>query len=402
MGQYKYVARTLNNKKVKGVMVADTVRDLQSELKLKQLTLVKSKEISEKTVNTFFTLSSKIKKSDIVTFIRQLAVMVSAGIGVDEAIDTLRGQVTSKTFQKILTKVYDDLLKGTFLSDAFSKYPKIFPSFFKNMIYVGEISGNLDFVLNGVADYYERDMKIKAKTKGAMAYPMFLLGLIVVVFVFLTVFIVPEFDTMLSQLGGELPAITKFILAISEFMQKNYLKLIGGVLGTFAFIFLFFRTKKGKMVRDYLKVSIPLIKKISRAQITARFSRGLGVLIKSGMLVIDSIEATAKLMDNVYFQKRFQYAVDEVRRGKRIARSIDNINFFPPMLVEMVLVGEQTGSLEQVLEKTADFYDDELEKTISQVTSALEPMLIILAAGVVVVVILAIFLPMLSIVGRVQ
>lgn len=402
LAQFKYKAKTFDNKTVRGVETADDLRDLQSVLKSQSLTLIRGRKLKESSTNPFFSLSRGIKKQDVVTFIRQLSVMVSAGISVDDAIDTLRAQVTTTAFKKVLTGVYEDLLKGNYLSDSFAKYPKIFPSFFKNMVYVGEVSGNLPYVLNKVADYYERDMRVKAKAKGAMTYPMFLLALILVVFVFLTVYIVPQFDEMFSELGGELPILTKIIVLISGFMQANYLKIIAAIVGTIIVLWVFFKTKPGRYVKDYLKLKIPLIKKINYSLITSRFARGLGVLISSGMLVIDAIETIGKLMDNVYFEKKFAYAVDEVKRGKRIARSVDNIKFFPKMLIEMILVGESTGSLDVVLEKTADYYDDLLEKTITQATASLEPILIIFAGGVVAVVILAIFLPMMSIMDLIK
>ncbi len=402
MPQYKYKAKTYDNKTVKGIETADDLRDLQSVLKSQALKLIKGKEIKEQLPNSFLSLSSRIKKQDIVTFIRQLSVMVAAGIGVDEAIGALRLQVTSKTFQKVLTNIYDDLLRGIYLSEAFAKHPKIFPAFFKNMVYVGETSGNLSYVLNKVADYYEKDMQVKSKAKGALIYPIFLSVLILVVFVFLTVYIVPLFEEMFDELGGDLPTITKVIVSISKFMQQNYLIIGGVIVGVVVALWLFFKTKPGKYVKDYLKLKIPLIKKINYSLITSRFARGLGVLISSGILVIEAIETISRLMDNVYFEKKFSYAVDEVKRGKRIARSIDNINFFPKMLTEMILVGESTGSLDEVLEKTADYYDDQLAQTITQVTASVEPILIILAGGVVAVVILAIFLPMMSIMDLIK
>ena len=229
-------------------------------LKKQQLVLVSAKEKKAALPNTFFTLSSRIKRDDIVTFIRQLAVMVNAGIGVDDAVDTLRRQVKAPMLKSILTKVYDDLLKGSLLSEAIAKYPKVFPAFFKNMIYVGEMSGNLDYVLNKVADYYERDMKIKRKAKGAMIYPSFLFLLIVVVFIFLTVFIIPEFEGMLSDMGSELPDITKAIVIMSDFMQSYYLHIIIIFASIIIGLFLFFKTKKGTYVKHMLVLKNPFTK----------------------------------------------------------------------------------------------------------------------------------------------
>ena len=202
---------------------------------------------------------------------------------------------------------------------------------------------------------------------------------------------------MLNNLGGNLPALTRIIVAVSDFFRENIVKIGIIIVSSLTVIFLFFLTKPGQMVKSFLKLHVPVLKSINNSLITARFARGLGVLISSGILVLDSMEIIGKLMENVYFEKKFSYAIDEVKRGKRIARSIDNIKFFPKMLIEMILVGENTGSLEIVLEKTADYYDDQLEKTIAKATASIEPVLILFAGFIIAVVILGVFLPMFSI-----
>lgn len=396
MVEYIYKARNLDNKIVKGSLKAEDINDLQHRLKSKKLMLVKAKEKRFKTGDPI-TIGGRVTRHDIVTFIRQLAVMVGAGIGPNDAINTLKKQGSSVKLKKILREVHDDLLKGLYLSDAFAKHPKIFPPFFKNMIYVGEISGNLESVLNTVADYYERDFKIRRKTKSAMAYPTFLFLLVMSVLVFLMVYIIPTFEEMLNNLGGNLPELTRIIVAVSNFFRENIVKMGIIIVSSLTVIFLFFLTKPGQMVKSFLKLHVPVLKSINNSLITARFARGLGVLISSGILVLDSMEIIGKLMENVYFEKKFSYAIDEVKRGKRIARSIDNIKFFPEMLIEMILVGENTGSLEIVLEKTADYYDDQLEKTIAKATASIEPVLILFAGFIIAVVILGVFLPMFSI-----
>lgn len=397
MPTYQYIARKIDGKTVKGHMYANNIRDLHSGLKMQNLKLIKGKVYKQKEPNVFLSVRSKVKRQEVITFIRQLSVMVSAGVRVVESIDILRKQVSSKAFQKVLISVYNDLLKGVFLSDAFAKHPKVFPAFFKNMVYIGEISGSLDYVLNNVADYYEHDLKIKQKAKNALTYPMILMLMVVAVFIFLTVYIIPQFEVMLSELGGELPQITVIVVGISRYMKSNFIQIIGSIVISIISVLIFFKTKPGRYVKDYLKLKLPLLKSINYSLITSRFSRGLGVLVGSGMSVMDSIESIGKLMDNKVFEKKFEYATAEVKRGKMIARSIDNMNFFPKMLSEMVLVGETTGSLTEVLQKTSSYYDDQLEKTIVKVTTALEPILIIFAGGVIAVVILSIFLPMMSI-----
>jgi type IV pilus assembly protein PilC len=401
MPLYQYKAQMVDGKVVSDKKIAVDERDLKSILRNDNLFLMEAEEVVEKKKSVFFSVRSSVSKSAVTTFMRQLSVMISSGVSVEDAISTLKFQESSVPFRNILTNIHDDLLKGVFLSDAFAKYPKIFPAFFKNMIYIAELSGSLDMVLVKLADYYERDRKIKGKAKSAMVYPMFLLALIVVVFVFLMVFIIPQFEDMLGELGGEMPLITQIIIDASRFVTLNFPFILTGGLLLILFVFVFFKTKRGRLTKDYLKLKLPIIKNVTYYLITARFARGFGVLVASGMSIMDSIETIGKLMENKVFEKKFEYAVGEVKRGKRIARSIANLKFFPVMLTEMIAVGEKTGNLDNVLESTANFYDDKLEQSIEKATSALEPLLIIFAGGMVGIVILSIFLPIISLMGSI-
>jgi len=401
MPLYQYKAQMVDGKVVSDKKIAVDERDLKSILRNDNLFLMEAEEVVEKKKSVFFSVRSSVSKSAVTTFMRQLSVMFSLGVSVEDAISTLKFQEASAPFRNVLTNIHDDLLKGVFLSDAFAKYPKIFPAFFKNMIYIAELSGSLDMVLVKLADYYERDRKIKGKAKSAMVYPMFLLALIVVVFVFLMVFIIPQFEDMLGELGGEMPLITQIIIDASRFVTLNFPFILTGGLLLILFVFVFFKTKRGRLTKDYLKLKLPIIKNVTYYLITARFARGFGVLVASGMSIMDSIETIGKLMENKVFEKKFEYAVGEVKRGKRIARSIANLKFFPVMLTEMIAVGEKTGNLDNVLESTANFYDDKLEQSIEKATSALEPLLIIFAGGMVGIVILSIFLPIISLMGSI-
>jgi type IV pilus assembly protein PilC len=401
MALYKYVAQETDGTKVKGSIKANDERDLKIELKKLNLFLVSFTEVKEKQYNPFFSLRSTVSKSQITTFMRQLSVMIRAGVSIEDAIWTLKNQESSKTFAQILTNVHNDLMRGVFLSEAFAKYPKIFPAFFKNMIYIAEVSGSLDLVLNKLADYYERDRKTKAKAKSAMIYPFFLFMLIIVVFLFLTAFIIPQFQDLLNEVGADLPMITRIVVGISEFVTLYFPFILVTIIIILLIGFIFIQTKPGKYTKDLFKLNFPIIKSITYNLITARFARGFGVLVASGMSIMDSIETIGKLMENKVFEKRFHYAVEEVKRGKRIARSVGNLKFFPSMMTEMLAVGEKTGNLDSVLETTANYYDDKLEQAIERATAALEPILIIVAGGMVGVVILSIFLPIISIVGNI-
>lgn len=398
---YVYKAKNANGKNVSGFITADNEAELRKILSNENLYLRSFKIKKERKKSQFFTLSSsRVKQVEVIAFCRQFAVMINAGVSIVDSIATLKEQ-SSPALARILTDVHSKMLVGRLLSEALGNYPKIFPTFFRNMIYIGELSGNLDSILMSLATYYEKDNKIKRKAKSSMVYPTFLAILIVGVLGVLTVGVIPQFEDMLSQMDGEMPFITQVVLDISRFVQTNLGMLILSAISIFALIKLYFMTKNGKYVRDKIKLSVPLLKSLNIRLITARFARGFGVLVSSGLTIVDSMDIMASILDNKVVERKFRLAVDEIRRGKRIAYSLSLTNIFPRMLIEMIAVGESTGSLEDVLLKTADYFDDVVEQTIARLTTMLEPMMIIIMAGLVGTVIVAILLPMVNIMGSV-
>ena len=242
-------------------------------------------------------------------------------------------------------------------------------------------------------------MKRKAST--AMVYPTFLFIAIIAVFIFLLMFIVPRFEETLTQMDTELPRITQIIISISDFISTNFIFIIIFVLVFVFLVWLWFKTKLGLYFKDLMKLKLPILRKINYYLITTRFSKGLSVLVSSGMNVMESIELIGKLMNNVVFEKKFQYVVDEIKRGKKIHKSIEHISFFPKMLAEMINVGESTGNLDEVLDITSNYYDERLEQSITKGTQLLEPFMIVFAGLLVGIVVLSVFLPMISMMNNI-
>lgn len=401
MPVYIYKAQNASGKNVSGFLTADNETDLRKILSNEDLYLKSFKVKKEKKKSSFFTFSSsRVKQVEVITFCRQFAVMINAGVSIVDSISTLKDQ-SSPALNKVLSDVHSKMLVGKLLSEAFGQYPKIFPNFFRNMVYIGELSGTLDTILMSLASYYEKDNKIKSKAKSAMVYPSFLGILIVAVLGVLTIYVIPMFEDMLNQMGGDMPPITQIVLDISRFIQGNLLSLIGGIIGGVILLILYFSTKSGRYVKDKIKLSIPLIKQLNIRLITARFARGFGILVSSGLTIVDSMDIMAPVLDNKVVERKFKLAVDEIRRGKRIAASLNLTNIFPRMLIEMIAVGESTGSLEDVLLKTADYFDDVVEQTIAKLTTMLEPLMIIIMAGLVGTVVVAILLPMVNLMGSI-
>lgn len=398
-----YSCKVINEvgKEEKRIQEATDEINLRILLKEQKLVLLKATKIKEKQPNIFFAISSKVKITEVVVFLRQFAVMINATIPISDALNALKQQNYSKPFKKILMDVHKDILSGKLLSEAFSNHPDIFPTFFIQMVAIGEVSGGLDQVLISMADYYERDQRIKKKTKSAMVYPVIILVLIVVVIIFMAVVILPQFAGMFEEFGGNIPNITKVIVAISEFIRLNIKYILLGGVGLVLSILVFFTTKIGRQVLDFLKYHLPIIGGITKATTTARFTKAFIILLKSGMNITDCMDNLTRILTNKVYQNKFKYAIEEVKRGKRISDSIEKTELFPKMLTEMISVGEKSGNLEDVLSSTSLFFEEQVESTISKATAALEPLMIIVLGLIVAVVILAVYLPMIDLMNQI-
>lgn len=388
--------------KKKAIKEANDTITLKANFRKNRQALIKCNLVKEKEPNTFFAIRSKVKRSEVVVFLRQFSVMIKSSVSISDAINVLRNQKYTKAFQKVLLNVHQDLLSGVLLSEAFLKHPQVFPQFFVNMVEIGEASGSLDKVLESMADYYENDSKIKRKTKSAMAYPMILLCLIVVVGAFITLFILPQFEDTINELGGDVPKITKVLMSFSLFIRHNILYIIISVLITiFLFLLVKNKTKRGRYVCDYLKLHLPIIGRVELNVITSRFAKAFIILLNSGMTMVDCLTNLNKMLGNQVFVQKFKYSIDEVKRGRRIASSIENIHLFPSVLTEMIKVGEQSGNIEEVLKSTSGYFDDCVDQSIAKATASLEPIMIILLGFVVATVILAVLLPIISLMNSI-
>ena len=339
---------------------------------------------------------NKVRFNEVIVFFRQFAVMLKAGIPISDCLNKLQRQKVSKSFKKILKSVYLDVNSGILLSDAFAKHPDVFPKFFTSMVSIGEASGALDEIMTSMADYYENDRKIKKKVSSAMVYPTLLICMIFFVMFFLCVFVLPQFESTITQLGGEVPKITLIIMSISKFVQKYILFIIFGLIIIIFGTASFFKTEKGRYIKDALKFSLPIISKIEKNLITARFSRAFVILLRSGMNIVDILENLRKMLGNSVFERKFHQAINEIKRGKRIAPSIEDTHLFPQMLIEMINVGENTGNMEEVLESTGSYFESQVESSIAKAVAIVEPVAIVFLGLIVALVVLAVLVPIMS------
>ncbi|MDD4244492.1 MAG: type II secretion system F family protein [Bacilli bacterium] len=400
MPKYRFKAKNIENKILRGVYVARDDDDLREIISNQGFFLISFRKIPESA--QLFSFLEKIKPDDLTAFCRQFSIMVTAGIEISDCISTLRDNTKVKKLKTILEDVHKSLMEGVMLSEAFAKYPKTFPQFFTNMIYIGELSGNMDFVLNRLADYYENDAKVKKKIKSSLTYPKILLLLSVAVVIVLSVFVMPMFSDLFSGFSAELPPLTVTINNITFFIRDNIGLLLAGGIIFYILLILFGRTKIGRQVIDYIKLKGPIIKNVTISSVTARFARGFGVLVESGMQIIDSIEIIGRLLGNVAVEKQFIIVTSEIKRGQPIAKSLETIDIFPTMLIEMVKVGEESGAIDKVLNKTANYFDDQVTNSIQKMTTFIEPMFILTVAGIIVVILLSVFLPMMGLMDAIE
>lgn len=400
MPKYNFKAVDLNNKTIKGTFIASDDDDLKNIISNQNYYLISYKKVAES--SQMFSFLEKIKTDDFTMFCRQFSIMLNAGLNIDKTVMILKTSTKNQKLKSILEVVYTDLMKGKMLSESFGKYPKTFPVFFRNMVAIGELSGHLDIVFIKLADYYDNDAKTKKKVKAALAYPLFLVGIAFAALAVISLFVMPQFATMFADFDADLPKVSQIVIDVTGFV-KNYFKEI--LIGVFLVIVVMILLGKVKTIRrfyDKMKLSIPMLKGINIAMVTSRFTNGFSVLLNSGMQLLDSMNVISKLLGNKIVEEKLQVVKNEISVGKGIAKSLETINIFPNMLIEMISVGENTGSLEEVLDRITVYFDDQVNAEIKKLIGAIEPVMIMIIGIIVVVVMLAIFMPMMDLMSAIE
>ena len=397
MRRYKYTAVNLEKQKIKGNFIAKDEKDLGEQLAKQGLFLLKATPYSGGTPNAFFTLGTgKATITELTNFSRQFSIMLNTHIPILDCLDILRHQQFSQYFKKVLDVVYDDVKGGILLSDALDKHKKVFPHFFRSMVHIGEQSGKLDMVLVSMADYYEKDRDTKRKVKSAMSYPLMLLGMAVGIIVLMFTLVIPKFKETLADMDVEITGITKVVYDIYDYLVLNWRLLIAGIILIGILIFLFSMTEKGKYVFDVLKLKLPLLKTIQINMITARFARGFGLLLSSGMDLNEALDAIEIVLGNRYMTKRFHEAAENVRQGVSITVAFDTYKLFPQMMIQMISIGERTATLDEVLLRSCAYFDNQVETSLNSITSKIQPIMLGIIGGVVGILFIAVYAPLLS------
>ena len=399
MQKYKYQAIDINKKKFTGSFLAENEDALKAQLAAQGLFLVSAKPVSEKSPTaSFFSTSGTVKLTEITNFCRQFSILINSGISIVESLEILKNQPYSQLFKTILEIVHEDVKSGFLLSEALDKHDKVFPEFFRSMTYVGEMSGSLDAVLSDLANYYEMDDKVKRQIKGAMTYPIVLMLLVVGVILLMFLFVVPTFKEALANLDVEMPAITMMIFNMSKFFQDYWYIILGAALLLVILFKVYVSTEAGRYQFDTFKLKGPIISNIEVNTVASRFTHGFSLLITSGMDLVDAMKVMTNVFGNKNIEAKFMKATDDVQRGSSLTVALNTYQIFPDMLIQMVSVGEKTGQLDEVLQRSCSFYDEQLSIALNSLTTVIQPILLAVAGGVIGVMFMAIYSPILQII----
>lgn len=398
MASFIYSAMTRQGKTKKGKIDANNVEEAIALLKESGYFPINVTE--ESNLQKEIIIGNPVKTKDITIFCQQFEAILSAGISILEALDLLKVQTENKYFRKIIAQVQTLVETGESLSDAMKIHSKYFPSILINMIAAGEASGNLDIAFKRMSEHFEKEYKLKQNIKKATMYPIIVSVIAIGVIIILLTFVIPIFTEMFADVGAELPPTTKAIVSISNFIINRWYILIGIIVLTISGFIYYSKTELGKLTLSGIKLRMPIFGKVNIKIVASRFSRTMSTLLASGLPLLDALDIVAKVVDNHRVEKGIIEAKAQVSKGFSLSRPIEEMDIFPPMITHMLSIGENTGQLEPILNKVADFYDSEVDTAVSQLTTLIEPLIIIVLAIVVGFVVISIVQPMFGMYGE--
>jgi type IV pilus assembly protein PilC len=402
MPVFLWEGQTRKGEKKKGEIEAANEAALRGILRRQGLTSITVKQKPKNLSEYLPFLKQKVKEKEVVIFARIFATMINAGLPLIQCLELLAQQEQNKTFAQIITAVKEDIEGGSTLSDALRKYPKVFDDLFVNLVAAGESGGILDVILQRLSNYMEKAMKLKSKVKGAMTYPASVLVISIAVVSLLLVKVIPTFQKMFEGFGGELPGPTQFLITLSTYAQKYFLvAIIALAVAVYAFR-RYYKTEKGTLLIDDLILKSPVFGPLLKKVAVARFTRTMSTMMTSGVPILEGLAIVSKTAGNKVVENALIRVRKSISEGKTIAEPLLETGIFPPMVVQMIAVGEATGALDAMLSKIADFYDDEVDTAVDAMTALLEPFMMVFLGGVVGGMIIAMYLPifkMASVVG---
>lgn len=391
MKKFKYKAMKNDGTKTTGEYEANSRDDVMEMITSNGYYPLKVEEVIESaTIN----IHRKIKVKEISIFCRQMYTMLDAGVPLINALNLMSTQVTNKHLVEIVKELEEDVRKGEMLSNSMRKFPEAFPTLLTSMVESGEASGNLDEMFLRMSTHFEKENKINNKVKAAMIYPIILAIVGVAALIVVMTFVMPTFVSLFDSSDAKLPAATRFLIGLSSFMGNHFIMVIGILIAIVVGVVLYSKTESGIYFFAKLKISFPLIKDLNRKMIVSRFTRTLSTLLASGVSLVESLPIVSAVLNNVIAEDEVLKIRERVVKGEGLSTPIEDCELFPPMLSSMVRIGEESGALDDMLNKTADFYDEEVEQAIQTLTSMLEPIMIIIMGLVIGFMVIALMLPL--------
>jgi type IV pilus assembly protein PilC len=400
MAKFQWEATTRVGEKRKGVIEAESAEIVENSLRAQGMTI---NRVRKAPMEINIQIGTGVTHKDLQIFTRQLATMIDAGLPLVQCLDILASQTPNKAFGKILSSVKNSVEQGATFSDSLKRHPKVFDELYVNLVAAGEVGGILDTILNRLATYIEKSVKLKAQIKSAMFYPIGILVVAIGVIAVMLIKVIPTFENMYKEMGrAELPAATKFVIGISHGFVNRWYIYFGLLFGLIAGSTVMRRTDRGREIFDRMLLRLPVIGPTLRKIVVARFTRTLGTLLSSGVPILDALDICARTAGNRVVQSGILKAKDKISEGHDMAGPLAESRVFPSMVVQMIGVGEQTGAMDQMLQKIADFYEEEVDAAVSALTSLIEPVMMAFLGIVVGGLIIAMYLPIFKLAGNIQ
>ena len=401
MAEWAWEGKTRAGELKRGVIVASNERDAHN--KLRQQGIMPEQVKAQKAQFKLNFLSTSVPASKLVVFVRQFATMIDAGLPLVQCLEILAGQESNAYFQKVLMGVKESVEAGSTFADSLKRYPKVFDTLFVNLVAAGELGGILDTILNRLATYIEKNVKLARQVKGAMLYPVGICVVAAGVVTALLKFVIPTFEGMFSDFGNaELPILTQYVIAASNWFGRNFFYIVASVVG---FVFISKKvldTKRGRRTLDTVLLKLPLFGPLLRKVAVAKFTRTLGTMIASGVPLLDALEIVSKAANNTVIEEAIMFTREKVSEGSSMSEPLAKTKVFPGMVVQMIGVGESTGAMDTMLQKIADFYEDEVEVAVTSMTKLLEPLMMVFIGGIVGTVMIAMYLPIFEVAGNMK
>jgi len=395
MGIYVYEGKTYDGKKVRGELEYDSKSQAVTELRKQGIFPIKvqPKEDSSKELNFSFG-KKKVKNRALIIFCRQFAATLDAGISIIECLDILRQQSDNKLLKEALDDVYNEVQKGITLSVAMRSHPRVFPTMLINMVAAGEYSGALSDILHRMTEHYEKEDRINSKIKSATIYPKILAAITVIVVTILLIFVLPNFANMFADMGAELPMLTQVLTNFGTYAAKYWYIPVSIIVIVFTVYRRIVSTVEGRIRVDKWKMELPIVGTLIRKVATSRFSRTLGAMLRSGIPIIEAMEQVTQVIGNKHIENELKGTMDHIKRGEGISKPIASINIFPVMLISMIRIGEETGTIDELLMKTSEFYDEEVERASTNMITLLNPLILLVMVLIILPILIAVALPM--------